>query len=117
MGNTVLIVEDSSDLRAEEKGALEDEGFQVLTAGNGKEALELLASDPLPCVILLDMMMPILNGWQFLDAVAQDARLSSVPIIVVSAAVRDETLPPSVRCLHKPFLRADLLSAIRESCH
>ena len=85
----VLLVEDDLDIRDELTQLLEDEGFQVTGAGNGLEAMNLLRQARLrkhpPNVILLDLMMPVMNGWQFLREQRQDPNLSAIPVVVMSA--------------------------------
>ncbi len=81
----VLVVEDDADLLAALSGALEDEGFGVSRARHGLDALGKLRSGCRPCVILLDLMMPIMNGWQFRHEQRQDSELPKIPVVVVSA--------------------------------
>ena len=61
---------------------LEEEGYQVATAAHGGEALDLLGVDDLPDVILLDLRMPVMDGWTFRDAQRRDSRLASIPVVV-----------------------------------
>ena len=89
MSATVFIVEDDGDTREMLGRFLELEGYRVETAANGKLALERLNSGVGACVILLDLMMPVMDGWQFRQAQIRDATLASIPVIVVSAAGRD----------------------------
>lgn len=83
----ILIVEDEPDIRATLGEILELEGFSVSTAENGEEALALLRKLRKPCLILLDLMMPVMNGWQFLDVLQSEHRhiLATIPIVIVSA--------------------------------
>jgi CheY-like chemotaxis protein len=81
----VLVVEDDPDLLEAMSGALEAEGFGVGRARHGLEALGQLRAGRRPCVILLDLMMPIMNGWQFRHEQRQDSELSKIPVVVVSA--------------------------------
>lgn len=90
MTPTVLIVEDDVDTRDMMRRFLELEGFHVATAANGKLALEFLDGlGTRACVILLDLMMPVMDGWQFRKEQIRHAALSKIPVIVVSAAGRD----------------------------
>lgn len=82
---TVLLVEDNDDVREMMSLALQLSGNVVITASNGREALTILRDRPPPCVILLDLMMPVMNGWELRAALRADPRLSRVPVIVVSA--------------------------------
>src|SRR5947207_15447872 len=81
----ILIVEDDFDIREALTQILEDEGFQVRCASNGREALEVATSGPAPRLILLDLMMPVMNGWQFRAEQLKDPRLAEVPVLVISA--------------------------------
>src|SRR3712207_6404701 len=85
----LLVVEDDQDIRETLQQALELEGYQVSTAGNGKEALDILhLADPpsRPHLILLDLMMPIMDGWEFLEKARSTNLLSGIPVVIVSAA-------------------------------
>lgn len=81
----VLIVEDDLDTRETLGAALEAEGYEVALAAHGREGLERLAVSPLPCLILLDLMMPVMDGVEFLGALEADPTLASIPVVVVSA--------------------------------
>jgi CheY-like chemotaxis protein len=112
----ILIVEDDHDIREALTQILEDEGYPVRGASNGREALDVAAAGPPPSLILLDLMMPIMNGWQFRAEQMKDARLASVPVLVISA---DPNLQPKASALgvagilKKPIALDDLLSAIK----
>ena len=83
----VLVVEDDSDIRFGLSVVLEDEGHRVLTAADGREALDRLRSNSVPpCLILLDLMMPGMDGWQFRAEQQRDPALASIPVIILSAA-------------------------------
>ena len=83
---TILVVEDNDDVREMMAVSLELEGHKVSTAVNGRDALEKLHNGTRPCVILLDLMMPVMDGWEFQNAVTKDPELRDVPVVVVSAA-------------------------------
>lgn len=112
----VLVVEDDSDLRESLSQALQDHGFTVTQAANGQQALELLKRGIRPGLILLDLMMPVLSGWELRDALREDPELAKIPQLIVSAFV-DETeqavlaLPPD-DCIRKPFHLRILIDAI-----
>jgi|SRR5581483_5367027 len=80
---TILVVDDDADIRALLAEALEDEGYRVDTASDGAEALSV-ASQREPCAILLDVMMPGMNGWQFLEAWRTRPAERRAPVLVVS---------------------------------
>jgi CheY-like chemotaxis protein len=109
---TILVVEDDDEIRDVIADILEDGGYDVIPAGNGKQAIDYLATtSDLPALILLDLMMPIVNGWECLRAIKSDARWSSVPVIVMTAVGRDR--PPDVDAvLKKPFQIGDLLTSV-----
>jgi CheY-like chemotaxis protein len=113
---TVLLVEDDEAVRRSIAELLSDDGLDVVEASNGREALDLLAHmGELPRVILLDLMMPVMDGWTFRSRQLADARLAAIPVVILSATAG---LPPEARELHineflrKPFDGAALLDAI-----
>ena len=82
----ILIVEDDRDLREALTETLRDEGYEVAGAAHGREALELLrGSFRRPALILLDLTMPVMNGWQFRSHQRRDPEISGIPVVVVSA--------------------------------
>lgn len=116
----VMIVEDDLDLRESIAEVLEDNAFQPLGAANGKEAFERLrASSNRPCVILLDIMMPVMDGWQFRALQRADPELGGIPVVVMSAHVdllhATEGLAPAA-CLKKPVKLATLLATVERFC-
>jgi CheY-like chemotaxis protein len=84
MRNMVLLVEDSKAVQTMYRNKLTFEQFQVLTADNGMEAIKLLSQE-IPDVILLDLMMPIMDGYKVLQVIKTDPRLSKIPVLVFSA--------------------------------
>jgi CheY-like chemotaxis protein len=114
---TVFIVEDDVDTREMLGRFLELEGYRVETAANGKLALERLESGVGPCVILLDLMMPVMDGWQFRQAQVRDAALADIPVIVVSAAGRDRLEKIQADAyLSKPVDLDELLGCVTQFC-
>jgi len=85
MRGSVLVVEDDPELLNSLSEVLESEGYRVACARHGLEALGRLRGGARPSVILLDLMMPIMNGWQFRYEQRQDSDLSKIPVVVVSA--------------------------------
>jgi CheY-like chemotaxis protein len=114
----VLIVEDDSDLREMMSQLLTMEGFQSATVANGKEALRYLSSGDTPDLILLDLMMPVMDGWEFRRVQQADPVLARVPTIVLSALdqSRAKDLRPAA-FLKKPLDFDRLLQLVREYCH
>jgi CheY-like chemotaxis protein len=112
----VMVVEDDYAIRETLRELLEEEGYRVTQAANGAEALARLRdTDGPPSLILLDLMMPVMDGWEFRHAIADDPRLSEIPVIVISA---DHSLDTKVSSLHvqgwlaKPFELDQLLATI-----
>jgi CheY-like chemotaxis protein len=112
---TVLVVEDHEDLRELLTVLLEGEGFSVQTAANGREALAAL-DESRPALILLDLMMPVMNGDEFRARQLADPRYRDVPVICMTAAhdatTRAERLALDV-CFQKPLDFDELLAAVR----
>jgi CheY-like chemotaxis protein len=115
-GGPVLVVEDDAGIRESVCQILEDEGFPTVSACNGKEALMTLRTmKPLPRLILLDLMMPIMNGWEFYELISRDKTVSSIPVVVMSAQETD-VYAGSLRLLRKPLALDQLLSTVNEIC-
>lgn len=108
---TVLVVDDDLDLLEVTCFVLESEGIGVETARNGAQALELLRTGRPPGLVLLDLMMPVMNGWQFLDEVAKIPSLATIPVVVLTAAEPDE-VPGAVEVLHKPIDLKSLIEVV-----
>jgi CheY-like chemotaxis protein len=115
-GGPVMVVEDDQGIRESVCQILEDEGFPTVSACNGKEALVALRNmTPLPRLILLDLMMPIMNGWEFYELISRDKTVSFIPVVVMSAQETD-VYSGSLRLLRKPLLLDQLLSTVNEIC-
>ena len=114
----VLIVEDDTDLREMMAQLLTLEGFQAATVSNGREALEYLEDQDKPDVILLDLMMPVMDGWEFRRRQQADPDFSRVPVIVLSALDQGRAggLDP-VAFLKKPLDFDRLLQLVRSYCY
>src|SRR5688500_14978016 len=93
MPPSIMIVEDDQDTREMLERFLQLEGFDVRTAANGQIALQALQADSALCVILLDLMMPVMNGWQFRQAAVIDRSRSRIPVVVVTAAGSRDDIP------------------------
>jgi CheY-like chemotaxis protein len=113
---TLLVVDDDAAIRDALRGFLEGEGFRVVTAPNGQEALVLLRSEK-PSCILLDLMMPIMNGAEFLDALRHDSEFHHTPILILSAWAHEQTAviarADHIEVLPKPFNATALLESVR----
>ena len=113
----VLIVEDDDGAREALSDCLELEGFSVVSARNGKEALAYLHSSPRPKVILLDLYMPVMTGWEFRAAQKNDAAISDIPVVVVTAFGSGATQRIDANLiLHKPLDLDRLIGVIRNYC-
>lgn len=84
---SVLIVEDDAVLRDLLHQILQMGGYDVSLASNGREALDLLQGGLTPCLMIVDLMMPVMNGWEFLEACEAEPKYANVPKIVMSAVV------------------------------
>jgi CheY-like chemotaxis protein len=115
MTHTVLVVEDEEELREMMRDALELNGYQVVTAGDGQDALDKIGGIEHLCLVILDLLMPVMNGWNFVERMRQRAELTSVPVVVHSSAPAD---PPAgvTRVLQKPMNFDRLLSIVGEYC-
>lgn len=111
---SVLIVEDDRDIRECMADALEIEGYSVALAGNGREALEKLRAGVRPDLILLDLLMPVMSGWEFRQEQLSDPLLSGIPVVVVSASAPGGLRPD--RHLPKPFGIDELLEVVAVFC-
>jgi CheY-like chemotaxis protein len=114
---SVLVVEDDADLRAAVADILEDAGFEVHVAENGQDALhvfgELGHQGERPCLVLLDLMMPVMDGREMLRRMREDAALRDVPVVVMSAGrISDEERRAASATLPKPFELDSLLEAV-----
>jgi len=107
----VLIVDDDPNLLEVTSFVLESEGLAVETARNGEEALALLRAGRLPRLVLLDLMMPVMSGWEFLDEVAKDPSLKVIPVVVLTATEHAQ-IPGAVEVLRKPMDLGTLLRAV-----
>ena len=116
----ILIVDDDADAGEAMSEVLKHEGFEVSLASNGERALATLRSaESLPAVILLDLMMPVMNGWQFRRAQLNDPHLASVPVIVLTAASVGEGAISQLQpagFLRKPVAVESLLDLVGTVC-
>ncbi len=114
----VLIVEDEKDVRETIKDILELEGFTVLTAAHGEEALDRLQNDQKICLMLLDLMMPVMNGWQVLEEMNNRPPLAHIPVVVVSAITDLTGIQAQYRCevMKKPVNISDLIRLVEKHC-
>ena len=116
--HSVLLVEDDDFIRQEICEALQDEGYQVATAAHGKEALARLAEGIKPSVVLLDLMMPVMNGWEFLKAFKRDETYARIPVVILSAFADRATIigGDAISVLRKPINLSALFNVLEEQC-
>jgi CheY-like chemotaxis protein len=116
---SILIVEDDADLREALSQVLRDEGYEVLGAAHGREALDRLRGGRRPCLILLDLTMPVMNGWQFRAEQRDDPELASIPVIVLSAGQDLSAQMPVLglrEYIRKPIRLESLLESVARFC-
>ena len=110
----ILVVDDDPMVREALFDLLTDEGFVVSVAVNGADALERLSTGTVPpALIVLDLAMPVMDGYSFLEFLHGDRRLSDIPLLVFSATVSDDRLPEGIRSMRKPMESRVLLATIR----
>jgi CheY-like chemotaxis protein len=116
----ILIIDDHESLNLLLTTFLQDIGYTTRTAANGQEALAVLHQNAeLPSMILLDVAMPVMTGWEFLHAVRSDTRLGTIPIAVMTALgqFKDETVSSSVVAyIHKPLDLTMLEQMVQTYC-
>jgi CheY-like chemotaxis protein len=112
-----MVVEDDRDIREAVQMILEDEGYDVVTACNGAEAEAELAKMDDPCLVLLDLMMPVMSGWELLDHLKRDGKLRAgrLQVVVVSASLHQVPSGP-VATMRKPVHVEQLISTVRRYC-
>ncbi len=113
----ILVVEDDRDLRDSLCEALELEGYVAVCAENGQAALRHLATGARPCLILLDLMMPVMDGWTFREEMMKDASLATIPVIVMTAATPARaTAVLAKTILYKPLHMNKVVGVVQEHC-
>ena len=114
MDHAVLVVEDDRVLAETTRALLEWEGYRVRLASNGQEGLAQIRVRR-PCIVLLDLMMPVMSGWDFMGALQADPAVRDLPVIIVSANA--ESAPRGATAvLKKPFEMAHLLEILEQHC-
>jgi CheY-like chemotaxis protein len=111
---TILLAEDDLDIRDAVQDVLEEIGCDVIPARTGRQALDFLSQDPRapPDMVILDLMMPLVTGWQVLEAIQRDPALAAIPVVILTAATQDK--PSGVAALlQKPFQIQVLLETVQ----
>jgi two-component system chemotaxis response regulator CheY len=116
----LLVVDDDDDIRESMIDFLQDHGYAPVGAANGKDALEKLGSGlPEPCVIIMDLMMPVMDGLTFRDQQLRNPDLARIPLIIVSAFREAAAVVQDMDCaglVAKPLDLDELLRVVREYC-
>lgn len=113
----ILIIEDDFDIREILKMSLEMEGYKVLTASNGVEGLSILSKFNHPCLILLDLMMPVMDGWTFAAEVEKDPTLGDIPIVLVTAySEKAKSIKRAMGLIPKPIDFNTLIHTVKVHC-
>ncbi|MBK9088820.1 MAG: response regulator [Holophagales bacterium] len=111
----ILIVDDEADFVASLVELLADEGYSVRTAANGREALEQLDSGPPPCLVILDLRMPVMSGNEVYAAMQKRPDLASIPVLVSSSSDASKA-PAGALYMRKPINPDRMLDVIRQFC-
>ena len=111
MTGPILVVDDDDDIRDALVGLLRDAGMSVVEAADGRQALEMARSTS-PRLILLDLMMPVMDGFAFLREREKSAAIADIPVVVITASGRSE-VPGAHGVLQKPFSVDELLAAVK----
>jgi CheY-like chemotaxis protein len=117
MAATILVVDDDAAVVRPLARVLELEGFKAVTAANGLEALTYLRGGGGASVIVLDLRMPVMDGWAFRREQLRDAALAHIPVVVLTGADQDRVSEIlAAATFQKPYQLADLTSAVRQLC-
>ena len=112
---SILIVEDEQDSRDTLRELLEFEGYNVETAVNGREALATLdTSGDQICIVLLDLFMPVMDGWQVIDQLRADGRLDKTPIVIITSA--PYRAPAGLPVFEKPLDLDKVMNEVQRLC-
>lgn len=113
----ILVVDDEPSLVEAMCSVLEDEGYSVTTARDGREALRAMHDGLRPCLAILDLMMPVMSGWELRAAMLADPHLVDIPVAIVSAFARGElnALDPAT-VLQKPFQLSEIVDLADRYC-
>lgn len=107
---TVLVVDDEADIRDSLRDILEDEGYRVRLAGNGRQALTELRKLPRPCAVILDIVMPVMSGTEFYAAMRADPATADVPVMISTSD--PSRAPAGILTMKKPVDVQKLLKAV-----
>jgi two-component system, chemotaxis family, chemotaxis protein CheY len=112
----ILVVEDDEGIRDSVAECLECEGYAVVPAANGAEALAGLRAGARPDVVLVDLVMPVMDGAELIEEIRAEPSLRDLRIVLMTAATRLNGLPPADDYLEKPFQLEELLTTVARHC-
>lgn len=112
----VLLVDDDEDFCDSIRDLLLRRGYAVATARDGQQALDTISANRVPCVVLLDLVMPGMDGWRFLSVVKANPQMSSIPIVIASAHSATHAPTGVEGVLQKPFALSELFSFVERYC-
>jgi CheY-like chemotaxis protein len=113
---SILVVEDEPMIRENLKMLLELEGFPVCTAENGEVGLNVLRTMPKPCLILLDLLMPVMNGMEFMEAKSHEDAIAAIPVCIVSGVADKPDMSNASAFVKKPIDFDSLLKFVKQFC-
>jgi CheY-like chemotaxis protein len=112
----ILVVDDEPGIRDAIGSVLEDEGYAVTTAGDGRVALQAMHDGLRPCLAILDLMMPVMTGVELCRAMERDPELADVPVVIVSAYARGAEDLQVDAVIHKPFGLEEIIDLAERYC-
>ena len=114
----VLVVDDDADIRDGLAELLDAEGYCTVLCENGREALDYLAAHPAPCVVLLDLMMPVMSGREFRVAQLSNPAMAAIPVVVISAGDNaiEQARALGAECIPKPLDLSRLFQTLEARC-
>ncbi|MDC0707876.1 response regulator [Stigmatella sp. ncwal1] len=111
----LLVVEDDPGIREALTGLLEEAGFHVAAVANGREGLQVMARLGLPCLVLVDLWMPLMSGGEFISHLREHPSRRNLPVVAMTAS--ESPAPSDVEaCLRKPFASSALLDLVKVHC-
>lgn len=111
---TILVIEDDHDTRVSLRQQLEAAGYYVFSAADGRQGLELLRRIKPPCLVLLDLVMPLMDGQEFIKAMDADHTLHLIPVVVVTAFPDKAKTVVATAFVHKPLDLNTLLNTVQK---
>lgn len=112
----VMVVDDDHGIRDALASVLCDEGYTVVCANDGKDALERLRSGVSPCLIFLDLMMPVMDGWEFRRQQNDDPAIARIPVAIITAGAPRHVPPSAEVLLSKPLNLDQVFDTLQQYC-